>query len=310
MHPQPGLTLAEEVRAGLTNPEGMTLPAMALYDEIGSALFDTITLLPEYGLTRADVRLLRKWSPAIARLSGASHIVELGSGSGTKTRILLSAFSSDVIYCPVDVSAAALERCRTELSDFVVAPIHAEFLPGLQAAASRRNGAKLLVAFLGSNIGNFRREAIPDFLSDIRSHLESGDTLLVGADLVKPAPELMDAYDDPTGVTAAFNRNLLARLNREFDANFHLRCFDHEVRWNAEERRVEMHLRAVSDQRVRIEKLGLDLDIRSGETIWTESSHKFEIRELTTLAVAAGFESVEQYTDEEWPFAELLFRAK
>lgn len=308
MHPKLALTLADEVRAGLTNPAGMTLPAKALYDELGSALFDAITLLPEYGLTRADIRLLTKYSGEIAQRSGASHIVELGSGSGTKTRILLSAFPSDSIYNPVDVSAAALERCRIELSEFTVEPIHAEFLPGLHEAAERRNGGRLLVAFLGSNIGNFQREAIPGFFSAIRHQLESGDTFLIGADLVKPVEQLIEAYDDPAGVTAAFNRNLLARLNREFGANFDLRHFAHEARWNAAERRIEMHLRAQTDQLVSIAGLDLELRIRAGETIWTESSHKFRIPELT--AIAEGFDLIGSWADSEWPFAELLFRVR
>jgi dimethylhistidine N-methyltransferase len=310
MHPQLALTLADEVRAGLVNPHGRTLPAKALYDQLGSALFDAITLLPEYGLTRADIRLLTRYSAEIAALSGASEVVELGSGSGVKTRILLSAFEADVLYRPIDVSAAALERCRQELNEFIVQPVEGEFIPGLALAAKQRGRGSILVAFLGSNIGNFERPAIPPFLSSVRGELRAGDTLLLGADLVKPAAVLIEAYDDPPGVTAAFNKNLLARLNREFDGDFDLRCFSHEVRWNESERRIEMHLRAVTDQRVRLRLLDLDLFIRAGETIWTESSHKFEVAELARMAAEADFELLKHWTDAEWPFTEMVFRAR
>ena len=308
MHPQLALTLGPEVRAGLTNPAGRTLPAKALYDDVGSALFEVITLLPEYGLTRAGIRLLTHHSGAIAELAQASEIVELGSGSGTKTRILLSAFGPGVSYRPIDVSAAALERCRVELKEFEVKPIEAEFIPGLHQAVRERSSGALLAAFLGSNIGNFERHAIAPFLASVRGQLRPGDTFLLGADLVKPVAQLIEAYDDPAGVTAAFNKNLLARLNRDFDADFNLRCFDHEVRWNARERRIEMHLRANADQRVRVGSLELDLTIRAGETIWTESSHKFEVAELAAIAKDSGFELLQHWTDAGWPFAEMLFR--
>jgi dimethylhistidine N-methyltransferase len=309
MRVQPAVTLEEEIRRGLTDPTQKWLPAKALYDEVGSALFDAITTLPEYGLTRADLRLLAEAAPEIARYSGAETVIELGSGSGTKTRVLLTAFDGNVTYCPIDVSAAALERCRTELSEFHVRPVQAEFLPGLLQAAAHRNGAPVLLAFLGSNLGNFERREIPGFLRQIRAELERGDLFLIGVDLIKPVDQLLLAYDDPAGVTAAFNRNLLARLNRQFGADFDVRCFDHEARWNLEERRIEMHLRSRTDQRVRVGALNLRLRIAAGETIWTESSHKFEVAEMLAVAGSAGFDALTHWTDEEWPFAEILFRA-
>lgn len=309
MRVQTEITLADEVRSGLTDTEQKRLPAKALYDDVGSALFDAITALPEYGLTRADIRLLRTAAADIARDSGAGTVIELGSGSGTKTRMLLSGFPLDVTYRPIDVSAAALERCSSELSGFDVRPIEAEFLPGLHQAAAQRNGTPVLVAFLGSNIGNFDRPEIPGFLRAIRRELRAGDSFLLGADLLKPVAQLSLAYDDPAGVTAAFNRNLLARLNREFDGDFNLRCYDHEARWNGAERRVEMHLRAQTPQSVQLKALGLRLRMAAGETIWTESSNKFEVREIVFAAGEAGFRPVDQWIDEEWPFAELLFRA-
>lgn len=307
MHPQLALSLFQQVRQGLTDPVQKRLPAAALYDEVGSALFDAITALPEYGLTRADLRLLTAYAPDIARISAAVRVVELGSGNGTKTRVLLSAFPDGVTYSPVDVSAAALARCEAELNDFRVEPVQAEFLPGLRTALERRDGAPVLAAFLGSNIGNFERQDIAPFLKAVRHELQPGDAFLVGADLVKPVEVLLEAYDDPAGVTAAFNRNLLSRLNREFGANFCPRCFDHEARWNQAGRRIEMHLRARTTQRVLMQDL--TFSVNAGETIWTESSHKFEVAELISFAEFAGFAPVAHWTDDEWPFAEMLFRA-
>lgn len=307
MHPQLALSLFQQVRLGLTDPVQKWLPAAALYDEVGSALFDAITALPEYGLTRADLRLLTSYAPDIGRISAAVRVVELGSGNGTKTRVLLSAFPRGVTYSPVDVSIAALARCEAELKDFRVEPVQSEFLPGLRTALETRPGGPVLVAFLGSNIGNFERGDVGPFLTAIRRELKTGDTFLLGADLVKPVEMLLEAYDDPTGVTAAFNKNLLSRLNREFGANFCPRCFDHEARWNEAERRIEMHLRARTKQRVRLQDL--TFAVEPGETIWTESSHKFDVAELIGVGRLAGFAPVAHWTDDEWPFAEMLFRA-
>jgi len=213
------------------------------------------------------------------------------------------------MYRPIDLSRAALEACRRELAEFNVYPIHADFLDGLQIAAKQRSG-RMMVAFLGSNIGNFVRNAIVPFLRDIRARLQSGDTFLLGADLLKPVNDLILAYDDPAGVTAAFNRNLLSRVNREFDGDLDIRRFNHEARWNPDERRMEMHLRATADQTARLRALDLKVNIAAGETIWTESSHKFEVAELIELAGRAGFSFIRSWTDEEWPFAELLYRAE
>lgn len=307
---QLSLTFAEEIRLGLGTRGQKSLPTKYLYDDVGSALFDVITLLPEYGLTRADLRLLRRHGPEIAELCpGTSDLAELGSGNGSKTRALLDSLPPGVVYRPIDLSRLALEGCKRELAGFPVEPVEAEFLPGLERVARTRSGGRLLVAFLGSNIGNFGRSGITPFLRDIHRSLKSGDALVVGADLVKPVDQLMLAYDDPAGVTAAFNRNLLARVNRQLDGDFCVACFDHEARWNDTERRVEMHLRAQSDQRVRLRAIDLTLHIEAGETIWTESSHKFQIDELIDMAHPAGFTIVEKWTDSEWPFAELLFRA-
>jgi uncharacterized SAM-dependent methyltransferase len=220
-----------------------------------------------------------------------------------KTRLLLGRFHRDVVYRPVDLSQAALDRCRTELSGFRVEPITADFVSGLECAAAQRSPGSMVVAFLGSNIGNFTRDEIPRFLGGIAQHLNAGDFLLIGADLVKEVGRLLLAYDDVAGVTAAFNRNLLVRVNRELGADFDARMYRHEVRWDPESRRIEMHLRPVERQTVSIEQLEAVYDVGPHETIWTESSHKFEPGEIAALAWQAGFRHVQSWLDEEWPFA-------
>lgn len=308
MRIQQPVSVAEEVYEGLSDPIQKRLPTHYLYDDTGSALFEAITALPEYGLTRADERLLRKHSSDIVRLSRARRVVDLGSGSGVKARLLISEFGRDVIYMPIDVSKAALAKCVESLWDYQVETIESEYLPGLRLASSRRGADPILVTFLGSNIGNFERSAIPPFLLGVREQLRSGDFLLIGIDLVKPVEQLLTAYDDAAGVTAAFNRNLLHRLNRDFGGNFEPNCFEHQSRWNESARRIEMHLRASSDQHVILRDLGLKSLIRSGETIHTESSHKFKVPEFEGLANTAGFGLVGAWTDDEWPFAEMLFK--
>jgi dimethylhistidine N-methyltransferase len=309
MRAQPRLTLAEEVYLGLSDPLRKRLPTKYLYDDVGSALFEAITALEEYGLTRAELRILRAHSTDIAAAcTGVREVVELGSGSGVKTRLLLSGFDRDLIYRPIDLSRAALERCSTELSGFRVHPIEADFLSGMEQASAERRPGRLLVAFLGSNIGNFTRDEVRHFLSEIAQRMARGDLLLIGADLVKAVDRLILAYDDAAGVTAAFNRNLLARLNRELEADFDVRRYEHEVRWDAECRRIEMHLRPTELQTVRIRKLNAEFDIRPDETVWTESSHKFEPGEVPALAQESGFKHVQSWTDAEWPFTEVLLQ--
>lgn len=167
----------------------------------------------------------------------------------------------------------------------------------------------MLLLFLGSTIGNFNREEGTRFLEAIRAMLSPGDSLLIGLDLVKPAPQMLLAYDDPAGVTAAFNKNVLGRMNRELCANFNLRLFEHEARWNAPERRIEMHLRSLRQQRIDIPAAELMVTLEPGETIWTESSYKFQAEELAPMAAMAGFTEEARWTDSEWPLAECLWRA-
>lgn len=309
--------LIAAIRTGLTGHGPKTLPPALLYDELGTALFDAISALPEYGLTRADERILRRHAPAISRAMATPLLVaELGSGSGRKTRWILDALASrqTTHYFPIDISDTALARCAATLGKLPAVRfegIHADYLAGLAEVGARRLPAhQLLVLFLGSTIGNFEPDAARSFLRSVRATLKSGDALLLGTDLVKAGPVLVRAYDDPLGVTAAFDKNVLARMNRDLGASFDLVAFRHEARWHEPERRVEMHLVARRAHEVAIAGLDLSVTFREGESIWTESSYKFEPEDVVKLAKAAGFEAEAQWTDEEWPFMESLLRVE
>ena len=313
----PALEFAAEVRAGLKLIGQKELPSKYLYDEVGSKLFEVISALPEYGLTRADERLLRRYAGEIVgRLSPALVVAELGSGSGKKTRYLLEALDSrqHTRYCPIEISHTALTMCARELGDIehiCIVGFEREYLDGLrEVAGNRAPDEQLLVLFLGGTIGNFDRPADVRFLRDVRRILQTGDALLLGTDLIKPTPQMLDAYDDALGVTAAFNLNLLGRINRELDGNFDLTEFAHVARFNSETRSIEMHLRSQRRQVADIQRAGLRVKFDEGETIWTESSHKYSRPELLRLAMAANFCCEEQWVDEEWAFAETLLIAE
>jgi L-histidine Nalpha-methyltransferase len=305
---------AADVRAGLTKSGQRELPSKYLYDDVGSELFEAICLLPEYGLTRADTRLLQKHGDEIiSRMPLPTHVAELGSGSGKKTRLILEAFAGRqrTFYYPIEISAAALAACEKELGqlDFVsLVGYEKPYLEGLRAVAARREpGEHVCVLFLGSTIGNFDRPAADDFLGQVCATLKPGDSLLLGTDLEKNVDAQILAYDDPIGVTAAFNLNLLARINRELGGDFRLRDFRHLALWNSEERRIEMHLQSLCRQRVNIPGAGLQVQMEEGETIWTESSHKYGPQEPAQMAARAGFRQVAQWIDDEWPFAQNLW---
>jgi len=313
----PVYEFAADVRAGLTRAGQKELPSKYLYDDVGSALFEVISVLPQYGLTRADERLLqRNASDIVSRLPARVLVAELGSGTGKKTRWILRALCrrQHTSYFPIEISPAALAMCKRELGDMEAISIvgfEREYLDGLlEVAARRRPGDHLLVLFLGSTIGNFDRPAGFQFLRQLRGILQAGDSLLLGTDLEKPTTQLLDAYDDPLGVTAAFNLNLLARANRELDANFALEQFEHCVRFNPEARSIEMHLRSKRNQAVEIQRSGLSVDFADGETIWTESCHKYSAAEVSDIAKAVGFRCDTQWVDAEWPFAESLLIAE
>ena len=298
---------AAVVCAGLSKPQ-KELPCEYFYDELGSALFEAITMLPEYGLTRADCRVVAKLAREIP--ARYARVVELGSGSGKKTRPILEALRPSA-YAAIDVSPAALARCGAELGVYAkFQPICASYLDGLcQVAMRRAPGERLLLLFLGSTIGNFDPSARAEFLGQLRGLLSPGDGLLIGFDLIKPLKAMLAAYDDPTGVTAAFNLNLLARINRELGAVFDLRKFDHRARYNRTEQRIEMHLRSRAAQSVEIPAVGFTCSLSRGETIWTESSHKFDPSQIPEMARGAGFVHDRMWVDGCWPFAESLWLA-
>ena len=305
---------ALDVAEGLSLRGQKKLAPRYFYDDLGSSLFEAITLLPEYGLTRADERLLRLHSGEIARsVRNVSTVSELGSGSGKKTSHIVRSLQSNgrsVAYRPIDVSSLALSACERELGSFCqVMPVCNDWLDGLDEISRERTGsASMLLLFLGSSIGNLDRMEIPDFLRELRARLRPDDYLLLGADLVKDRETMIAAYDDPTGVTAAFNLNVLGRINRELSADFDLRSFRHEIRWNETERRIEMHLASLRNQTVTISALDARISFTAGETIWTESSHKFTEQELDDFALWAGFQPVASWNDREWPFLEALWR--
>ncbi len=307
---------ALDVAEGLSAPAQKKIPPRYFYDALGSSLFEAITLLPEYGLTRADERLLRRHAGEIAATTGAvSTVAELGSGSGKKTRHVLEALvrkNKALTYRPIDVSSAALEACERELGDVCeIKPVLGDWIDGVEQVVLRRKDQNpLLLLFLGSSIGNLDRKCMVDFLRSLSFRLRRGDFFLIGADLVKDTDTMLAAYDDPTGVTAAFNLNVLGRMNRELGADFDLRSFAHEVRWNERQRCIEMHLLSCREQTVYVSALDRTFDFLAGETIWTESSHKFTEDELGAYARSSGFQPLATWTDSEWPFAETLWRVE
>lgn len=307
----PARTFAEDVRDGLRRRPRQIAPRW-FYDDLGSALFEAICELPWYAITRAELRLLRRAAAPIARhLAAADALVELGPGSGGKLALIVEAFLAgrpglDVHL--IDVSPHALELAARTLSAFPGVDVHAhratfdEGVDGLRGRAGSR-----LIAFLGSNIGNFDPDEARRFVGAAAEAAGPRGALLLGVDLVKPVRDLLLAYDDPIGVTAAFNRNLLARMNRELGADFDLSAFRHEARWNAQASRVEMHLISTRVQEVEIAGAGLRVPFQSGESIWTESSYKYDLAGLQALGESAGLRIVDQWVDEEARFALTLF---
>jgi L-histidine N-alpha-methyltransferase len=314
-HPISHEEFEADVRSGLTRAGQKELYSKYLYDDLGTALFEAITLLPEYGLTRAELRLLRKHAAELpARAKNPSVVVELGSGSGEKAHYILPHLTGEpgLIYSPIDISAAALARCERDLDDIphlTVVPIQDSYIHGLSSAVkSRRPETSVLVLFLGSSIGNFDPPVAQSFLMAVRENLKPGDVLLLSTDLVKDLDRMIAAYDDAIGVTAAFNLNLLARINRELAANFDIAQFQHEAKYSEREQRVEMHLRSRADQVISING-NFTVTLKRGETIWTESSYKFLTGQVRATAERAGFACEAQWVDTEWPFAQSLLRA-
>ena len=287
------------------------LPSRHLYDALGSALFEAICRLPWYRITRAETRLLDMHGRQIfRRLDPLSTLAELGPGSGEKLVTLIASGRSRPAPLEVhlvDVSAAALDlssRLLGALDQVTVVAHHATYEAGLAEVAARtRLSGRTLVLFLGSNIGNFDPPGADAFLRGIRAALVPGEAFLIGADLVKEERELLSAYDDPLGVTAAFNRNLLLRINLELGGDIDLDGFEHRAIWNAAQSRVEMHLVSLKHQRITVPAAALDFTIGVGESIWTESSYKYQPSGIVAGLERAGFRLVDQWVDGQAGFA-------
>ena len=305
--------VAADLREHLTRTPRQ-LPASYLYDALGSALFEAICHLPWYPIPRAETSLLTTHGAHIFALAGRpARVVELGPGGGDKLQAWLTAAraTSSVDVHLVDVSKAALETAHSRLAvheELTVITHEAEYEAGLARVTSEPTPGPTLVLFLGSNIGNFDPQGTVRFLRGVHAALEPGDALLLGTDLVKEPADLLLAYNDPLGVTAAFNRNLLTRLNREYRASFDERRFAHQAIWNPVESRIEMHLVSLERQRVSISGLDLELTFAQGEGIWTESSYKFEPADVAVRCERAGFTVVHQWIDEVSRFGITLVR--
>lgn len=292
------------------------LQSKYLYDALGSSLFDAICRLPWYHITRAERRLLAAHARDVVHPivgTTGSTVVELGCGNGEKivllAEALLASGGSARVHL-IDISPQALEQTQERLSRMHVSVVghQAPYEDGLRRATAARAGdGPMLVLLLGSNIGNFDGPEALTFLHRIRATLQPGDLLLLGTDLLKPARALLLAYDDPLGVTAAFNRNLLVRINRELHGDFDLDNFAHVAVWNAAEQRIEMHLESRRAQTVRIPAADITVPFEAGERIWTESSYKYTPEQIREMGASTGFAIREQWFDDEARFALTLF---
>ena len=311
---------ASDVRAGLTRTS-KALPPKYFYDELGSRLFEAICYLPEYYLTRAEGEILQSnASEIVSSIEGPVRLLELGSGSAEKTRYLIEALLANqpkLHYLPVDISDSSLELASQRLLRLYpglrITAFAADYFTALQALATRVPAdpdCRTIALFLGSNIGNFGRDESPEFLRAVRKLLRPRDALLLGADLKKSPEILIPAYDDALGVTAAFNLNLLARINRELDGDFDVKKFNHSAVYNDELGRIEIHLVSSEPQIVRIRALNLEAQFEKGETIRTENSYKFDLDQLAALARDTGFVLAETWFDRAHLFSFNLFVAQ
>lgn len=312
--PPPVSEIAADVERGLrATPK--SLPPRLFYDARGSELFEQITRLPEYYLTRTERAIFEEYADRMIAAAGRGlSIVELGAGTAAKTSVLLRAALKrqfSLTYFPVDVSASALavaqQRLAAELPRLRVEPVLADYTRNVEAIAAIR-GRKLIL-YIGSSIGNFEPEEASAILARVRQVLTPGDALLLGVDLPKKSSILHAAYNDARGVTAAFNLNVLARINRELGADFDLRRFRHEAVWNPVASRVEMYLVSLARQTARIPALGMRLTFTEGERIHTENSYKFSHDRVQAILSAAGFGREHTWTDRQACFAVQLCRA-
>jgi L-histidine N-alpha-methyltransferase len=311
----PRTGLAEDVRTGLSAKPKRFLPKY-FYDELGSQLFEAICLLPEYYLTRAENEILTNYADEIAAsVAGDKTLVEMGSGSASKTRLIIEALlreQSELVFMPVDISATALESSsRILLQSYprhTIEAYAADYFAGLTELGKTQRG-RTLALFLGSNISNFDYEEAIRFLKAMRSVLRKGDALLLGADLKKDRAILEAAYNDALGVTSAFNLNVLARINRELGGSFDLHQFKHYAFYNEEKGRIEIYIQSLVDQRVRIEKLDLEVEFAAGELIHTEDSNKYDTAGIDRLARETGFVRTRTWLDSQDRFSSNLLIA-
>jgi L-histidine Nalpha-methyltransferase len=297
--------VAAEVFNGLTE-QPKTLSPWLFYDQEGSRLFEEITELPEYYVTRTERNILAQHADEIVSAAAGGRdlsIIELGAGTATKTGLLLNAaveLQGSVTYYPIDVSATALEEAQTrleaEMPDVTVEPIVADYTEGMRQNSAVHTGRRL-VLYIGSSIGNFSPADAVEVLRGVRAQLVPGDSLLLGTDMVKDTRLLLAAYDDEAGVTAKFNMNLLTRMNRELGANFNPQLFRHQARWNEQQSRIEMHLESLLAQKVLVRALDLQVRFKLGETIHTENSYKFTDQRVLSLLSRAGFKLRQQWSD-------------
>jgi len=306
---------AEDVRRGLTAPAKHLFPKY-LYDELGSQLFEAICLLPEYYLTRAENQILAQHAEDIIRsIEMPNTLIEMGSGSASKTRLVIETLlreQSELLFVPVDISASALERSSRVLlqsyPELRIEAYAAEYFDGLAELAKRKRG-RTLALFLGSNISNFEPTEAKAFLRSMRIVLAQGDALLLGADLRKERSILEAAYNDSLGVTAAFSRNLLVRINGALDADFDLPAFRHRAIFNETDSRIEIYVESLRPQTVTIRKLQLRIDFDEGERIHTENSYKYDLESIKKLALETGFECSRTWFDDQKRFSSNLLMA-
>lgn len=309
-------SFAEDIRAGLLAAPKRLFPKY-FYDELGSQLFEAICLLPEYYPTRAENEILARYACEIVNsFEGYKTLLEMGSGSASKTRSIIEAIlrrQPDLLFIPVDISATALENSsRVLLQSYPELRIEAyagEYYDGLAALRERPQGTHTLALFLGSNIGNFDADEAHNFLRALRSVLRAGDALLLGADLKKDPAVLEAAYDDSLGVTAAFNLNLLVRINRELGGNFDTRAFRHVVTYNQETGCVETYAESLKAQEIRLSELDLKIHFDKGERVHTENSYKYDLEGLSRMATETGFIRQRTWLDERKQFSSNLFLA-
>lgn len=306
---------AQEVIAGLSQ-RPKSVPPRYFYDDRGSDLFEQICELPEYYLTRTETTILQQYAGAIAHLTGPCELVELGSGSSTKTRILLDAYQQlghPLRYCPVDVSAGILQSSARELlATYPDMRVHG-LVSTYQLALQRLGPSPLpsrMIGFIGSTLGNLNPQACDIFFSQITAALEPGDYFLLGIDLQKPKAILEAAYDDSQGVTAAFNLNMLRHLNHKFDGNFDLDQFEHWAFYNETNHQIEMHLKSRINQTVQLRGLNLDIALEAGETILSEISRKFDLTQIQQDLKQRGLPPIHAWTDPQGWFGLLLCQAE